>query len=569
MAKRIVNERLGIILLSQDLVSEEQLKTALETQAGLGDPNQPVGSAFVELGFVSEADLIQALGIQFNLPVMSLNDFPVDPKVLSLVSQNYVKRYTVFPVLLTGRELTLAVSDPSRVDVFDAIAAETGYRIRPVLAPSSEIREAIENLYPRREIKRVKTLKEKEPAPEHQVEEVGSAEVERLKIAGKETPIVGLIDHILEQAVSENASDIHIEPSEKNLLIRFRVDGILREFLTLGLNVHPSMVSRIKILSDLNIAERVRPQDGRIQAKIEKKDLDIRVSTVPTVFGEKVVMRLLDRRNAGLPLTDLGFSDSNFAIFRKLIDEPYGLILVTGPTGSGKSTTLYAALNTIRSMEVNVVTVEDPVEYQLSLVNQIQVNPAKEVTFSNALRYILRQDPDVIMVGEIRDPETGNIATEAALTGHLVLSTLHTNDAAATIIRLVDMGVDPFLLAPALLGVLAQRLVRKICDHCKEFYTPTPVEVERLGLQQLDDLQVARGKGCEQCKRTGYKGRTGIHEVLIIDERMRHLISMRASVSEIRAHAVQHGFTDMRFDGLRKVISGITTTEEILMATRS
>jgi type II secretory ATPase GspE/PulE/Tfp pilus assembly ATPase PilB-like protein len=373
------------------------------------------------------------------------------------------------------------------------------------------------------------------------------------------------------EAVEEGASDIHVEPAETKLMIRYRIDGILKEQATFVMSLHPAVVSRFKILSGLDISERQKPQDGRIQFFHQKKEIDLRVSVLPTHFGEKIVLRLLDRSKIQVKLEDLGFSEENYERVSQIIFQPHGIVLVTGPTGSGKSTTLYAILNTIRSIEKNIITVEDPVEYQLALVNQVQVNLKKDLTFATALRAILRQDPDVIMIGEIRDTITGRIATESALTGHLVFSTLHTNDALSSITRLVDMGIEPFLLAPSILGVVAQRLVRKICQECKEAYTPKKAELARFGLEDLEEegVQFYKGKGCNQCKKKGYKGRIGIHEVLLIDEKLRELIIEGASLETMKEAAFENRFAEMRLDGIKKVLSGLTTAEEVLRATRS
>ncbi|MBE0617899.1 MAG: type II/IV secretion system protein, partial [Proteobacteria bacterium] len=364
--------------------------------------------------------------------------------------------------------------------------------------------------------------------------------------------------------------DIHIEPGEEHLMVRFRVDGVLQKRFSFSMRLAAAVVSRVKILSELDISERQRPQDGRIQLKMGERELEFRVSVLPVYYGEKVVMRILDRGSVRVTLEHLGFSKHNLGIFEAAIKQPNGIVLVTGPTGSGKSTTLYAALNAINSIETNIVTVEDPVEYQIPLINQVGVNPKRGLTFAGALRSFLRQDPDIIMVGEIRDPETGSIAAEAALTGHLVLSTLHTNDAPSSITRLMEMGVQPFLLAPTLLCILAQRLVRRVCPQCKIGYQPKEAELREAGLQDLaGQVTLSRGKGCGYCGGTGYKGRTGIHEVLRVDEEIRELITEKASASQIRRSAAAKGFRDLRFDGLRKVLAGITSLEEVIRATKA
>ncbi|MEW6107578.1 MAG: GspE/PulE family protein [Nitrospirota bacterium] len=518
----------------------------------------------MELGYVSEEDITNALGIQFNLPVMHIEDLRIKPEVIDFVPEVIAKRFNIIPLFKISNELTLAVSDPTDINLLDIVSAETKCKVIPVIAPYSEISRAIERHYSRK----IETqLFEKSKESEHT--EISRSEIEELKRAGVDLPIVKIVDRILIEAVEEGVSDIHIEPREDALTVRFRVDGILHEYLSYPIKMHPGIVSRTKILSSLDISERQKPQDGRIQVKIDNKEIDIRVSTLPTYYGEKVVMRLLNRASVRVRIEELGFSERNFSAFQELIKEPYGIILVTGPTGSGKTTTLYAALNEINSVGKNIITVEDPVEYQLPIINQVQINLKKDLTFANALRSILRQDPDIIMIGEIRDPETASIAAESALTGHLVFSTLHTNDAPSSITRLTDMGVEPFLLSPSLLGIIAQRLVRKICTDCKEEYSPALQELGAVGLSTpVENLKFYKGIGCDNCSHSGYKGRTGIHEILVVDERIRELITHRASADVIRQEASRKGFKDMRFDGLKKVISGMTTVEELLRVTR-
>lgn len=559
--QRVVQQKLGKILIDQGLVTEEQLKMALASQAD--SKTKRLGTLLVELGLVEEQQITEAVGLQFNMPVLSLKDINPVPELIRKVPRNYAVRFKVFPIFLADNEMTLAITDPTHIEIIDILSGVTGLRIQPVLAPPSEIEAAIKSHYPKGE--------EDEDSiglGSIETEEITDAEVERLRQAGKEVPIVQLVDRVLSQAVEERASDIHFDPAENKLMVRFRVDGTLTEVSSVAMGLQPAITSRIKILSGLDIAERFKPQDGRLKLTIAKKDYDLRVSTLPTVHGEKIVMRILDRSNVQFTLADLGLSDPILRAFQKLIKQPYGLVLVTGPTGSGKTTTLYAALNAIKGIHHNIITVEDPVEYQLPLINQVQVNAKKNLTFATALRSILRQDPDIVLIGEIRDPETAAIATQAALTGHLVLATLHTNDAPGAITRLVDMGVDPFLLAPALLGVLAQRLVRKICEKCKRAYSPEHEELDRLGFPEMKDLSFYKGRGCAHCKQTGQKGRLGVHEVLVVDEPMRHLISTHASTTELRTHAQRNGFTDMRFDGFRKLAAGETTTEEVLMSTK-
>ncbi|MBA4373667.1 MAG: type II secretion system protein GspE [Thermodesulfovibrio sp.] len=565
MFSRELNIKLGEILIDKGLISRDQLDHALKNQKAGGMGQKRIGSYLIDLGFVSEEEITQALGMQFNIPVMKLDGIRIKPEALDLIAEGTAKKFSIIPLFKIENELTLAISDPTEIHLIDIVRSQTGCKVVPVISSWSEINRAIDKYY----FKKIDT-QITEVVKESDQTEISRGEIEELKRAGIDLPIVKIVDRILIEAVEDGVSDIHIEPRENLLAVRFRVDGIMHEFTKYPLHTHPAVVSRVKILSSLDISERQKPQDGRIQIKIDEKEIDIRVSTLPTSHGEKVVMRLLNRASVKVSIGDLGFSDRNLELFEEMIREPYGIVLVTGPTGSGKTTTLYAALNAINEPERNIITVEDPIEYQLEMINQVQVNIKKDLTFANALRSILRQDPDVIMIGEIRDPETAAIAAESALTGHLVFSTLHTNDAPSSITRLMDMGVEPFLLSPSLLGIIAQRLVRKICTGCREEYVPSVSELHAVGLSStVDNLVFSRGSGCEACKQTGYKGRLGIHEILIADARIREMITQRASVGMIREEAMRRGFKDMRFDGLRKVISGLTTSEELLRVTRS
>ncbi len=562
---REVNKKLGEILIEQGKISREQLEKALKEQTNSKLDQKKIGNCLIDLGYITEEDAVKALGLQFNLPVMHLKGLRIKPGVLDLIPENLAKKFNIIPLFKIEKELTLALSDPTDLHLLDIVSSETRCTVIPVLAPYSEISKTIEKHYSQKVETRISVSKE-----ESETTGISRSEIEQLRKAGGELPIVKTVDRILVEAVENSVSDIHIEPRGGELDIRFRIDGILQEFTTYPGQMHPGIVSRIKILSSLDISEKQKPQDGRIQIKIDNKEIDIRVSTLPTHYGEKVVMRLLHRESVSVRIEALGFSEHNLNSFYKFIREPYGIILVTGPTGSGKTTTLYAALNEINSIEKNIITVEDPVEYQLPIINQVQVNIKKDLTFANILRSILRQDPDVIMIGEIRDPETAAIAAESALTGHLVFSTLHTNDAPSSITRLMDMGVAPFLLAPSLLGIIAQRLARKICVHCKEKYIPSKEEMGSVGLYTpIKELVFYRGAGCDNCGNTGYKGRMGIHEILVVDEYIKGLITRNESASMIRQEAVKKGFKDMRFDGLKKVISGMISIEELLRVTRN
>ncbi|GAB6061408.1 GspE/PulE family protein [Deferrisoma palaeochoriense] len=569
---RKVEARLGQLLVEDGALTPEELEQALAERQHRGLAGKPLGKFLVEAGYVKEKEFLQALGRQFNLAVMDLEDVEIQDDLTAEVPAEFCRRHRVIPLFAIGDEVTVAVADPTKIEVIDLLSGMLKRPIQPVLASETQVLQAIHAHY--------RSDGEEDEEGERDdfvtlsrldVDSGGEGvDIESLRRAGEEAPIVKLVDKVLKLAVREGASDIHIEPGEENLLVRFRIDGVLQKRFAFSVRLAPAVVSRIKILSDLDISERQRPQDGRIQLKMGERELEFRVSVLPVYYGEKVVMRILDRASVRVRLEDLGFSPRNLEIFTSLIRQPNGIVLVTGPTGSGKSTTLYAALNAINSIEKNIVTVEDPVEYQIPLINQVGVNPKRGLTFAGALRSILRQDPDIIMIGEIRDPETGQIAGEAALTGHLVLSTLHTNDAPSSITRLVEMGVAPFLLAPTLLGVLAQRLVRRICPQCKAPYDPKPAEIAEAGAEALvGKVTFYKGKGCGYCGGTGYRGRTGIHEVLKVDEAIRELILEKASTSQIRRAAYATGLRDLRFDGLRKVVAGVTTLAEVIRVTKA
>ncbi|MFI5304679.1 MAG: GspE/PulE family protein [Nitrospiria bacterium] len=564
---RAVEQKLGKILIDKKVISDSDLNHALEEQAKSSDVSKPIGSFLVDLGYASEKDVTEALGVQFNMAVVNLDDINISKELIKIIPENVASKFLFLPLFLIEKELTVALADPTFLDTLSALGLDNRFKIQPVLALRTQLEKFIELNYN----EGPKSVSLQTDLQEISLAEGSAGYIEKLKKAGKETPIIKLVDKILMEAVEEGASDIHVEPAETKLMIRYRIDGILKEQASFVMSLHPAVVSRFKILSNLDISERQKPQDGRIQFIHHKKEIDLRVSTLPTHFGEKIVLRLLDRSKIQIKLEDLGFSDENFDRISQIIFQPHGIVLVTGPTGSGKSTTLYAVLNTIRSIEKNIITVEDPVEYQLPLINQVQVNLKKDLTFASALRAILRQDPDIIMIGEIRDTVTGQIATESALTGHLVFSTLHTNDALSSITRLVDMGIEPFLLAPSLLGVVAQRLVRKICQECKEPYQPKPSEMARFGLEELEGEEILfyKGKGCSQCKKKGYKGRIGIHEVILVDEKLREMIIESASLETMKEAAFENGFTEMRLDGIKKMLAGLTTSEEVLRATRS
>ena len=556
---------LGEMLIAEGMISREQLEQALAEQKRHGGR---VGTIMRGLGFVTEDNIIKVLGKQMGIQSVALSSIIVDADVVKVIPETLARRYQVIPLFKKDKALTLAMVDPLNVFAIDDLRRITGTDIQPVVSTETEVMQAIDRFYSA-------TPDMVEAAKEADVQGYGVIQEEQiidLERIADDTPIIKLVNTMIAQAVREGASDIHIEPDAEVLRIRYRVDGILREVMSPSRNLQSGVISRIKIMADLDIAEKRMPQDGRIQMKVGEKDVDIRLSTLPIIFGEKLVMRLLDKSSVLLGLEEMGLSPATLEGFNRMIQRPYGLLLVTGPTGSGKTTTLYAALNGISSVERNLITIEDPVEYQLKYVNQVQVNMKTGMTFANGLRSILRQDPDVVMVGEIRDTETASIAIQAALTGHLVFSTLHTNDAPGSVARLLDMGAEPFLVSSSLIGVLAQRLVRKVCSKCKEPFTPTPELVRELALDQLSEqgkeMGLVKGAGCQQCRNSGYSGRTGIFELLPIDEAMRNLISDRSPSSAIRTQASRGGFTAMRQHGLEVALKGITTLEEVLRVTQ-
>ena len=557
---------LGEMLIAEGLLSQDQLKRALAEQKAHGGR---IGMILKNLGLVTEDDIIKVLGRQMGIQYMDLSGIIVEPEVVQLVPEMIARRHHVVPLFKKGKVLTLAMVDPLNVFAIDDVKRATKCDVEPVMSKEDDTMKAIDRYY-----SGTSTMEEAAREADRQgfgVNEEGDAALELSKLA-EDTPVVKFVNTMITQAIKEGASDIHIEPEVDGLRIRYRRDGILRDVMTAPRNLQSGVASRIKIMADLDIAEKRVPQDGRIQMKVGSREIDIRLSTLPTLFGEKIVMRLLDKSSLLLSLSDLGFSEETLQKFEKMIRRPYGMALVTGPTGSGKTTTLYSALKQVSSVEKNIVTIEDPVEYQMKQINQVPVNAKVGVTFATGLRSILRQDPDIVMVGEIRDRETATIAIQAALTGHLVLSTLHTNDAAGAIARLVDMGVEPFLIASSLLGVISQRLVRKVCGHCKKEYLPTPDLLSDLGLTQLihgkREIKFVKGEGCPECRGTGYSGRVGIYELLPADDAIRQLIVSRASSSEIRKKAAEFKFKSLRIEGLFKAVQGITSTEEVLRVTQ-
>ncbi|HEY4244451.1 MAG TPA: GspE/PulE family protein [Kofleriaceae bacterium] len=516
----------------------------------LGD-RAPSAATLAKAGYTTIEQLYDAVALQFQFPRLELDAVDLAIDLADLVPKQLADKHHIVPVFASTSELSIATSDPSQMPVFDWLGRQLRRAVTIVISTPAEIDRAITRLY---EVRRAPAI------------EISDQDLTQEDLAAASH----IINSIIAAAIDQRASDIHIEATEHNTVVRLRVDGALRLHETRPIALHAAMVSRTKVLASLDISIHHAPQDGRIKLPSAAGDIDLRVSVLPTYWGEKVVCRLLDNRRATLSLDALGFDAAQGAAYSQMIHSPYGLVLVTGPTGSGKSTTLYAGLNAIKNPETNVVTIEDPVEYQLAGINQVQIAPKRGLTFPTALRSILRQDPDVILVGEIRDQETGQLAAEAALTGHLVLSSMHTNDACGSIVRLAELGVEPFLVAPSLLGIVAQRLIRTVCKHCSEHYVPDAAELAAIALPGVPpDTRVTRSVGCSACHRSGYAGRVAIRELLVVDDEMRALVTRRAPVDDLRAAAIRNGFKTMRFQALRLWLSGITTTREVIRATRS
>ncbi|MBN1282434.1 MAG: type II secretion system ATPase GspE [Proteobacteria bacterium] len=556
---------LGSILLETTALTEEQLEQALAVQRERGIK---LGEALVQLKFLRTEDVLKALSIQLGFPYENKIEIEsIPPDLIANLPINYAKQNEILPLRKEAGSLVVAIADPTNFYALDDLRMFYGMEIRPVIASSYEIVNAINAVYNRATGGGEEAIGELEEGGE--IADDFNEPVDLLD-ADDEAPIIRLVNTLLFRAVKQKASDIHVEPFERELKIRFRINGILYDVLTPPKRAQNAIISRVKVMSQLNIAEKRIPQDGRIRIKIAGKDIDIRVSTIPTAHGESVVMRLLDASSVLLDLDSLGFSRGNIEKFKDLLNHHNGIILVTGPTGSGKTTTLYSALSKLNTNEVKIITVEDPVEYQLHGVNQMQVNPKIELTFASGLRAFLRQDPDIIMVGEVRDKETAEVAIQASLTGHLVLSTLHTNDAPSSITRLVDMGVEPFLVASSVLGIVAQRLVRTVCRDCARKYTPEDAEIAQIGISQSDlkNRQIYRPVGCPICLETGYSGRAGIHEILMVTDAVRAELMKGSDATTIKKVAVAQGMSTLRQDAAMKVMQGLTTIEEVLRVTQ-
>jgi type IV pilus assembly protein PilB len=572
-----MSQRIGDLLVREKVISPAQLEQALKVQKETGSR---LGSILVKLGFLSDEEVTNFLSRQYGVPAINLAYFEIDPTVVKLIPYDTAKRYQILPLSRVGASLTIAMVDPTNVFAMDDIKFMTGFNIEPVVASESSILEGIEKSYStvaggqEEDLEQVMAsmseLGESDVEVQAEQEEMALSELEK---AADEAPIVKLVNLILTDAVKRGASDIHIEPYEKEYRVRFRIDGVLQPIMAPPLKLKDAITSRIKIMSKLDISEKRLPQDGRIMLKVnlsgKRKQLDYRVSTLPTLWGEKIVLRLLDKENLRLDMTKLGFEPESLVKFERAILKPYGMVLVTGPTGSGKTNTLYSSIARLNTPETNIMTAEDPVEFQLSGVNQVQMKEAIGLNFAAALRSFLRQDPNIILVGEIRDFETAEIAVKAALTGHLVLSTLHTNGAPETISRLMNMGIEPFLVATAVHLICAQRLVRRICVDCKE-----PVDLPEMALieagftpEESKSVKVFKGRGCGTCNNTGYKGRAGLYEVMEVDEDIRELILVGASALELKKKAIERGMLTLRRSGLAKVAQGMTTLEEVARET--
>ncbi len=541
--------RLGDLLVDSGLISEEQLQQALTEK----HKDQRIGDALLQRGYITEQQLIEVLEFQLGIPHVSLYRYPFDVKLFSMVPKDLAKRNLIIPLKKEGEKLFVAMADPMDFYTIDDLRLSTGFHVEAAIATKDDILRAINKYYDMDE--GFEELLDASP---------GTKELQDDKIADEDSPIVRLVNQILGNAASMKASDVHIDPQETKVAVRYRIDGVLRTERVLPKHMQSVLTARIKIMANLDITEHRVPQDGRIKINLDFHPIDLRISTLPTVYGEKIVMRLLDLGSSLNDMNKLGFNKLNLNRFTSMINKPTGIVLLTGPTGSGKSSTLYAALNQLNSEEVNIITVEDPVEYQLEGINQIQVNSNVGMTFAKGLRAILRQDPNIIMVGEIRDKETVEVAIRASLTGHLVLSTLHTNDSLGSITRLLDMGVEPFLVASSLSGIIAQRLVRRVCRDCEEIQAPTKREIEIFARRGMKVETIKRGRGCSSCNMTGYKGRIAIHEVLVIDDEMRRVIMNGESFSRLRELAIKNKTIFLIDDGLLKVKQGITTTEEVL-----
>ncbi len=547
-------KKLGELLVDFNYITEEQLKEVIEEQ---GKDDRRLGQILVEKNYIKEDDLNQVLEFQLGIPYVDLSKFNINPGLSEYIPEQLAQRYQAVPLALEDNKLSVAMSDPSDLVAVDDLERASGYKIEPLIATQKEIKKALGIIYSTSEDDTAEVF-----ASLNNYQSGEEPELDELKQMVEDAPIVRLTNLIINQAVQMRASDIHIEPQKDKVQVRYRVDGVLRKGMDAPKYSQAALISRLKIIANLDITRRRIPQDGRVKLNIKGMEVDLRVSTLPTIFGEKVVIRILNRDEGLLNIGKLGFEGYNYEALKKLTKKPYGILLATGPTGSGKSTTLFAILNQLNDMKKNIITIEDPVEYQIDGINQVQANSKTNLTFARTLRSILRQDPDIIMVGEIRDEETAQIAVRAALTGHLVLSTLHTNDAVSSITRLIDMGIPPYLVSSTVIGVIAQRLLRRLCNSCKEETSPDPEIKEFLELQDGEKIFKAKQNGCEKCSHTGYRGRIAVQEVLVVDENMKELITDSASESKIKNYALDQGMITLTEDSKNKVKEGITSYQE-------
>ncbi|WP_202906821.1 GspE/PulE family protein [Abyssisolibacter fermentans] len=549
----IIRKKLGDLLVDVGKISKEQLIEALDEQK---KSENKLGEILVRDGYVSEKDIIQVLEYQYGIPYVDLDKYFIDPNTTSLISEKLAKKHTLIPIKKTGNTILVSMLDPLNLFAIDDVEIATGLKVQPAISTKSDILRLIDNYYGKQsaekaveDFKKQYNVKDFDNIDEQVLNDINNA------------PVVRLVNSIIRQAIKARASDIHIEPFESRVRIRFRIDGNLQEIMTPSKSTHSAIITRIKIMANMDIAEKRLPQDGRVEIKQGDTDVDLRISILPTVFGEKIVIRLLDRNNFIKSKYDLGLSHNNIIKFSDMLKNPHGIILISGPTGSGKTTTLYTILKELNTINKNLITVEDPVEYSLDGINQVQVNSKIGLNFADGLRSILRQDPDIIMIGEIRDTETAQIAVRAAITGHLVISTIHTNDAPSTITRLIDMGIKPYLISGSVVSIVAQRLVRKICPVCKVKYKPDEYEMKTLDIDKNTFLY--KGKGCSKCYNTGYIGRTGIHEIMYIDNEIRNLIDNKSSITTVRLKAKEKGMISLIENCKELVLKGITTIDEL------
>lgn len=557
MLKQESKKKFGELLLDSGIITEEQLEYALRLQK---NTSKKLGELLVEEKIVSEKEVVDVLEFQLRIPQVNFGSININPEIPRLISESLARKHLLIPVEKQGNQLVVAMADPMDLFAIDDVKFSTNMDIKPVIASKSDIINAIDKYYGKESAEKAV----EDFTKEYNFNEFNDIE-DGLLDKVSNAPVVRLVNSIILHAVKLRASDIHIEPLEKSLRIRFRIDGELQDIMESSKTAHSAIVTRVKIMGGMDIAEKRLPQDGRVETSVDGKAIDLRLSILPTVYGEKVVIRLLGRSDMLLPRSQLGFTPENMSLFEKILKNPNGIILVSGPTGSGKTTTLYAVLKELNKPSRNLITIEDPVEYKLEGVNQVQVNNKAGLTFGKGLRSILRQDPDIIMIGEIRDVETAQISVRAAITGHLVLSTIHTNDSVSTISRLLDMGIEPYLVSSSVVGVVAQRLVRRVCQNCKVAYEPNKSEMKILNLKEK--CQLYRGNGCINCNNTGYFGRTAIHEIMVINREMRELIDNRAGIDMMRSTARQYGTTSLKKNCINLVLNGTTTVDELVKAT--